>query len=89
MGADEEIYERIKLILSKAFKIDRGLIREDANLESDLGLDSIDLMDAVCFAEKEFKINILKQGAVNVEFPVTVRDLVVLVSQKAKETARR
>ena len=89
MGADEEIYERIKLILSKVFKIDSALIREDANLENDLGLDSIELMDAISFTEAEFKIKIVKKGAVNTQFPITVRDLVAIVGQKLKETVRR
>lgn len=88
MGTDEEIYERIKTILSKTFKIDTGLIREEAKLEDDLGLDSIELMDAIGFVEAEFKIKIVKKGAVNIQFPVTVSDLVILVSQKVKETAR-
>ena len=89
MLPDEEVYQKIKTILSKAFKIDSALIREDANLENDLGLDSIELMDAISFAEAEFKIKIVKKGAVNIQFPVTVRDLVALVSQKLKETVGR
>lgn len=89
MVADEEIYEKIKLILSKAFKIDSILIQEDASLEDNLGLDSIELMDAIGFAEAEFKIKIVEKGATNIQFPVTVGDLVALVSQKVKEVARR
>ena len=88
MRVDEETYERIKSILSRTFKIDSALIQEDANLEDDLGLDSIELMDAIGFAEAEFKIKIVKKGTVDTKVPVTVRDLVVLVSQKVKETVR-
>lgn len=86
MKIDKEVYEKIKLILSKKFKVDTILIQEEAKLEDDLGLDSIELMDAIGFVELEFKIKIVKKGTVDMQFPITVCDLVSLVSQKIKET---
>ena len=89
MMANPEIYEKVSSILIKRFKIDNAFIREDANLENDLGLDSIELMDAIGFAEAEFKIKIIKKGTVNIQPPITVRDLVAIVSQRVKESTRQ
>ncbi|OGW83896.1 MAG: hypothetical protein A2987_06865 [Omnitrophica bacterium RIFCSPLOWO2_01_FULL_45_10] len=90
MVSDEYIFEKVKQILSKTFKIDSVLIREDANLVDDLGLDSIELMDAIGFAEAQFKIKLVKNGLADIQEPIiTVRDLIALISQKMKETVKR
>lgn len=43
--SDEQIYERLKSILTEAFEIDEGRISPEARLFQDLDLDSIDGVD--------------------------------------------
>ncbi len=89
MISEADILERVKKILSKAFKINSALIHEDANLENDLGLDSIELMDAIGFIEAEFKIKLIKKGLADIQQPIlTVRDLMTLINQKMKKTVK-
>ena len=87
MTTNEEILQRVKLILAKAFKIDSALVEEDCHLQDDLGLDSIELTDAITFVEAEFKIKIMEKGVVDIQFPNTVSELVALISRKMKEVA--
>ena len=42
---DEQILERLKAILAERFEIDPARVNADANLFSDLDLDSIDAVD--------------------------------------------
>lgn len=42
---DEEILERLRKILADNFEIDPGQVVPDANLFTELGLDSIDAVD--------------------------------------------
>ena len=85
MVTDEEVYEKIKFILLKAFKIDKSLVQKNSKLEEDLGLDSIELMDAMCFVEAEFKIRIVRKSLANMQFPLTINDLIELISQKIRD----
>ena len=47
MAQQKEIYNRLKNILMEKFEIDEGLIKPDAHLYEDLGLDSIDAVDMI------------------------------------------
>lgn len=85
MRTNGEVYEKIKSVLTRTFKVNDDLIQEDANLDM-LGLDSIELMDAICFIEEEFKIKIFGEGEENVQVPNTVGELVALVSQRVQLT---
>ena len=83
-----EVFERVRSLLSKAFKLDASLIQKDTNLTDDLGLDSLDLMDAICFAEAEFKIKIIEENEENILFPKTVDELLILISQKIQKLTK-
>lgn len=89
MKAEDEVFKKLKLILSQKFKINEDLIAKNAKLADDLGLDSIELMDAIGFAESQFKINILKGSMNGTQFPVSVGDLTVLIEKKIKEAVSR
>ena len=41
----EQIYNKVCEIMQEEFEIDKSLIKEDANLFTDLDLDSIDAVD--------------------------------------------
>ncbi|MDA9101048.1 phosphopantetheine-binding protein [Omnitrophica bacterium] len=87
MQVDKAIYEKIKEALSTTFRIDTALICEDSHIRDDLGLDSIELMDAICVFENNFKIKILEKDAENIQIPNTVADLVILIQKKIKASS--
>jgi acyl carrier protein len=86
MTTNQEIYEKIYTILTKTFKIDGALIKEDSDLQDGLNLDSVELMDAICVLEEEFKVKIIEKGEKNTQIPITITDLINLISEKIKKS---
>lgn len=79
---DDVIFEGVQKIIVQTFKTDKALIKKEALLNDHLGLDSVDLLDAVCLAEKEFDIKILEGGSLREAWPQTVADLITLIEKK-------
>lgn len=84
---DQPVFERIKKILIERFNIDADLIDGNAKIEDDLGIDSVEIMDAVTYAEVEFKVKILEKGIVTPDFPETVEGLVDLIAEKINSSS--
>jgi acyl carrier protein len=72
------INKEIKAILSKQFGVSEESIDDDSNLVSDLGADSLDIMEITMTLEKQFQISIDDS-----DFDShTVLDLINLVDRK-------
>jgi acyl carrier protein len=69
----EEIFEKVKDIISDKLGIDREEIAEDSSLIDDLGADSLDLVDLVMVFEEEFDVKIEDEELENIK---TVKDVV-------------
>jgi acyl carrier protein len=54
----DELFEKIRQLISKKMKIDYTLIREHSNFNDDLGIDSIDSVELIMAIEKEFGVDI-------------------------------
>lgn len=67
------VFDRVRAVITKKFSVPAENIRPDSTLES-LGLDSLDLIDALFEIEDEFKIR-LPQDASGVR-AATVQDVV-------------
>ena len=52
----QDIFERMKDIISEQFGVDVATITETTSFEEDLGADSVDLVELVMAMEDEFKI---------------------------------
>ena len=52
-----EIRNKIKQVLIKNFELDEDKIQDDKLLFTDLGLDSLDLVDLIVGLQREFKID--------------------------------
>lgn len=85
MQDDNEVFEKLKKILIETFKLDDSLIKSNASLRDDLGLDSVDLMDAVCLLEDRLQIKILESQTEQFTFPETLQGLVEFVKRKLLE----
>ncbi|HVE75992.1 MAG TPA: acyl carrier protein [Actinomycetota bacterium] len=78
--AKEQIFEALKEVLSVRLRVQEDLIKPEATLAEDLGLDSIDMMTAVMAIEEKFGIEVSDS---EVETIVTLNDAVELLAAKA------
>lgn len=63
----EEIIEKVNRFLVDEFEIDPSLIAPEAHIITDLGLESLDLVDIVVIIEKEFGFKVLREDMTNVK----------------------
>ncbi|MBE0596286.1 MAG: acyl carrier protein [Desulfuromonadales bacterium] len=61
---DQQIIERINTSLAEEFELDLQDMTSEANLFTDLGLDSLDLVDLVIVLEGAFGFKIREQETV-------------------------
>ena len=54
----EEIYERVKEVLSEQLGVEEGEINDEANFQEDLDADSLDLVELVMALEEEFDVTV-------------------------------
>ncbi len=79
MAADD-ILAQVNAILVEGFEIDPGMLRPEAHLANDLGLDSLDGVDLVVAIEKRFGCRIGENEARAVR---TVGDIYAMVERHA------
>ena len=67
----EKIESLVNNFLIEDMEIDAGIIKVEATLKNDLGLDSLDFVDIVVIVEKKFGFKIKPENMTNV---LTVKD---------------
>ena len=67
------VLEKIKVILAEQFDVEEDTIKNDTDLQDDLGADSLDVVDLLMSIEDEFEIEIPDEEIENIR---TVGDLV-------------
>ena len=53
------VYEKIRKALSAQFEVDLESITRDTDLISDLGADSLDLVELIMTLEEEYEVSVL------------------------------
>lgn len=76
--ADAELYEKVKAIVVEELDIDADAATPDANV-TDLGADSLDLVELIMRLEEEFDIEIPEELAVKI---TTVQEAADAVAQQ-------
>ncbi len=71
--------EKIRDVLSEYVEVSRDEITMETNLTSDLGLSSLDVVDAIVGFEEEFDIEIPDRKFVEI---VTVGDLINMLQEE-------
>ena len=54
----EELFEEVKKIMTEKFEIEESKITMDANIVTDLDLDSIDIIDLIVTLNNMLKLNV-------------------------------
>ena len=75
------VENKVKEILAKQLRLDAGKITVKTNIATDLGADSLDLVEILMTLEEEFKISIPDEAIPGI---VTVGDLVKYIEDNKK-----
>ena len=74
------MFEKVKEVLMEAINVDEDMIKLEANLKDDLGIDSLAAVELSLELETEFDIRIEDEELAKL---VTVADIVSLLESKA------
>jgi acyl carrier protein len=78
-----EIMSRVNDTISRGFEIPMEKLTPEANLFTDLGLDSLDAIDMLVYLEEEIKIKVDGERLMGVRTMQDVYNLVHELKQKA------
>jgi acyl carrier protein len=78
----KDLFQDVKNILSSTLKVKPEAIRQESNLQDDLGIDSVDYMDIIVTFEKKFGVKISLKEAASLH---TLSDLIETLEKKIKK----
>ena len=76
----EEVFERVKSVLSEQLGVDENEVTEEASFQEDLDADSLDLVELIMSLEEEFGTEISDEDAEKIR---TVQDAADYIDEHA------
>lgn len=73
------VFDKVKKIFSEQLEVDESIITPEASITSDLGADSLDLIDLAMSIEDEFEIELSDDA---IEHIKTVGDMVSYIEDR-------
>lgn len=83
MATQEEVYEKIKEVLVDEFEVDADALSMEANLFTDLELDSLDAIDLMVTLDKELGIELKTEEMTELR---TIQDVCNFVTTSLENT---
>ena len=77
----KEIQEKVNNLFIEDFEIEERLIKPEAHLKNDLGIDSLDFVDIVAIIDREFGFKPVLQELKEI---ATLNDLYLFIDKKIK-----
>lgn len=77
------IFEKLKGIIAEQLGVDEGEVTTEANIQDDLGADSLDVVDLITTIEDEFDLSIPDEAVEEIK---TVGDIVNYIEKNAEES---
>jgi len=81
-GGQKMVFEKVRSIIVEQLDVDEEKVTLTANIQDDLGADSLDIVDLVMSFEEEFDMEI---PDTQVETIKTVGDIVKYIEEKTEE----
>lgn len=78
----DRIIETVNSVLEEEFEIELGLLRPEALLYEDIGLDSLDAVDLIVIVDKELGVRIEEEDARELR---TLEDVYTIIGELLKE----
>jgi acyl carrier protein len=78
------VFEKLKSLIAEQLSVDEDEVTADANIQDDLGADSLDVVDLITTIEDEFDISIPDEAVEEIK---TVGDIVNYIEKNADEDA--
>ena len=69
-------FDKLKAIIVEQFDVDESLVTPEADMQEDLGVDSLDVVDLIVIISEEFDIEIPDEVVDNIK---TVGDIVAYI----------
>lgn len=75
-------FDKLKAIIVEQFDVDEALVTPEADMQEDLGIDSLDVVDLIVIISEEFDIEIPDGAVDNIK---TVGDIVAYIDSQQAE----
>lgn len=75
------VFDKVKEILCDQLDVDEDKVTMDAEIQEDLGADSLDIVDLIMSFEEEFGVEIPDEAAESIK---TVGDIVNYIEEQAE-----
>ena len=75
-------FDKLKAIIVEQFDVDEALVTPEADMQEDLGIDSLDVVDLIVIISEEFDTEIPDEAVDNIK---TVGDIVAYIDSQQAE----